>query len=134
MLELLLGLLILPDGSEVRQDPDKILDDQYLVLVVICACSPSHLEHQFVQVLNTGVVGEHCVDNPVTERVDTELWDVDDVLPHQISLPSLVQSLKPVIEPGDLTQGKPGLLTGTALLVILLRRRRRRRTNTLTLP
>ena len=35
MMELLLGLLILPDGSEVRQDPDKILDHKYLVLVVM---------------------------------------------------------------------------------------------------
>ena len=95
------------------------------MLVVLSDCSPSHLEHQSVQVLNTGVVGEHCVDNPVTQRVDTELWDVDDVLPHQISLPSLVQSLKPVVESGDLTQAKPGLITGSVLLVIILRGRRR---------
>ena len=26
-----LGLLILPDGSEVRQHPDKILEEKYLV-------------------------------------------------------------------------------------------------------
>ena len=58
------------------------------------------------------------MNNPVTERVDTELWDVDDVLPHQISLPSLVQNLEPVVEPGDLAQGKPGLITaGSALLL-----------------
>ena len=43
------------------------------------------------------VVSEDGVDNPVTERVDPELRDVDDVLPHQISLPSLVQNLKPLV-------------------------------------
>ena len=87
------------------------------MLVVAGDYSPSHLEHQFVKVLNSWVVGEDCVNNPVTERVDTELWDVDDVLPHQISLPSLVQNLEPVVEPGDLAQGKPGLITGSALLL-----------------
>ena len=55
------------------------------------------------------------MNNPVTERVDTELWDVDDVLPGQISLPSLVQTIKPVVEPADLTQGEPGLITGSVL-------------------
>ena len=65
------------------------------------------------------VVGEDCVDNPVTERVDPELGDVDDVLPGQVSLPSLVQSLKPVVQSGDLTQAEPGLLTGSALLSLV---------------
>ena len=79
----------------------------------------SYLEQKLVEVLDFRVVGEDCVDNPVTEGVDPQLGDVDDVLPGQVSLPSLVQSLKPVVQSGDLTQGKPGLLTGPALLVLI---------------
>ena len=58
------------------------------------------------------------MNNPVTERVDTELWDVDDVLPGQISLPSLVQNLEPVVEAGDLAQAKPGLITAGSVLLL----------------
>ena len=113
----LLGLFVSPDGSEVRQHPHKVLDHQHLFNCCCCCCCYlfPHLEPELVEVLDCWVVGEHCVDNPVAQRVDPQLRYVDDVLPGQISLPSLVQTIKPVVEPGDLTQGEPGLITGSVL-------------------
>ena len=63
------------------------------------------------------VVSEDGVDNPVTERVDAKLRYVDDVLPHQVALPALVQSLEPVVETSDLAQGEASLITESVLLV-----------------
>ena len=57
------------------------------------------------------------MDDPVTERVDTELRNVEDILPVEVALGSPAQLDEPVVEPADLADGEACLITAGTLLV-----------------
>ena len=69
------------------------------------------LELHPVQVLQIRPVREHRVHDPVPQRVDPQLGNVEDVLPDQVPLVPLVQLGEPVVEAADLSQAEARLIT-----------------------
>ena len=101
----------LPNRSEVRQNSHKVLNTNSEDRRHSLREGEAHFKLKFVQVLDIWIVSEDSVDNPVTERVDTQLRDVEDILPVEVPLGSPAQLDEPVVEPANLSEGEPRLIT-----------------------
>ena len=56
---------------------------------------------------------EEGVDDPVSQGVEAELLDTEEVLPGEPALVLGVEVLEPAVETGDLLRGEAGLLLVT---------------------
>ena len=98
----------------MRQHSHKVLNKQTLKYLVQHPRDP-HLKFKSVKVLHVRLVlvSEHGVDDPVPQRVDPQLRDVEDVLPDKVAFPSLVKLHEPVVEAADLAEAEACLITRT---------------------
>merc|ERR1719422_1088024 len=90
---------VLLHRSEVSDNPHKVLEVNLLLSLALALV-------------------EEGVDDPVSERVDGQLWNPEEVLPGQIAMVLLVQTREPCVQTLNLLLGESSL--GGDLVDLLL--------------